>query len=94
MLIGQVTGEGGEPLVGAQVHVFNEGAEVAVTATGLDGNYTFRSLPEGQYTVQFRYLGSVPQWVVVDLGEQQVGWSVVLQVDPEAEEPPHRRPGL
>jgi outer membrane receptor protein involved in Fe transport len=47
----------GEPLIGATVHIKNNKTNFkAATSTGLDGSFTFKNIPTGQYEVEAKYV--------------------------------------
>jgi hypothetical protein len=47
----------GEPLIGATVHIKSKKSNFKLaTSTGLDGSFTFKNIPTGQYEVEAKYI--------------------------------------
>lgn len=65
---GTVTDEQGESLIGASVLL--EGTSIGAI-TDLDGSYTIKSIPAGNYTVLISYVGYIKQSRTVSLNEGQ-----------------------
>ena len=62
-LEGKVAEENGEPVIFANVVLFQNDVQKAVVSTDFDGNYIFSALEAGTYAVEVSYLGFAKQRV-------------------------------
>ena len=62
-LEGKVAEENGEPVIFANVVLFQNDVQKAVVSTDFDGNYIFSALEAGTYSIEVSYLGFAKQRV-------------------------------
>ncbi|HAI76442.1 MAG TPA: TonB-dependent receptor [Microscillaceae bacterium] len=75
---GQVLGENGEPLAGANIRI--EGT-LQGTTTDYEGNFALRNLPAGNYTLRCSYVGYIAQNQTLTLSGEDASVSWVLVKD-------------
>jgi tetratricopeptide (TPR) repeat protein len=83
---GRVSNASGAPVASAPVHLEHAGAQAAETSTNAEGEFTFRNVPPGEYTVSAENAGQPRASQTIHTG--QAGTQRVDLVIAESKSPP------